>query len=134
MTIGKYAALSLALLFSAAGRADTYRDLPVLNWEPRSDWINVRDFGAKGDGRTDDTSALRKAFSGLENGVTIYLPPGEYLKELRFSHAMDLLRRTDLPLTDISIRCGFCDGNYLCRLFRRRMGITPRQFRTLGSR
>ena len=61
-------------------------------------------------------------------------PPGEYLKELRFSHAMDLLRRTDLPLTDISIRCGFCDGNYLCRLFRRRMGITPRQFRTLGSR
>lgn len=47
---------------------------------------------------------------------------------------MDLLRRTDLPLTDISIRCGFCDGNYLCRLFRRRMGITPRQFRTLGSR
>lgn len=60
--------------------------------------------------------------------------PGEYLKELRFSRAMDLLRRTDLPLTDISIRCGFCDGNYLCRLFRRRMGITPRQFRTLGSR
>lgn len=79
MTIGKYAALSLALLFSAAGRADTFRELPVLNWEPRSDWINVRDFGAKGDGRTDDTSALRKAFSGLENGVTIYLPPGEYL-------------------------------------------------------
>ena len=61
-------------------------------------------------------------------------PPGEYLKELRFSRAMDLLRRTDLPLIDISIRCGFCDGNYLGRLFRRKMGITPRQFRTLGNR
>lgn len=53
-------------------------DLPVLNWEPRSDWVNVRDLGAKGDGKTDDTAAIQKALDGVGNGSTVYLPPGTY--------------------------------------------------------
>ncbi len=55
--------------------------------------------------------------------------PGEYLKELRFARAVELLRRTDLSVTEVALRCGFCDGNYVCRLFRERLGTTPRQFR-----
>jgi len=60
--------------------------------------------------------------------------PGEYLKELRFARAVELLRRTDLSVTEVALRCGFCDGNYVCRLFRERLGITPRQFRAKGDR
>ena len=53
--------------------------LPSLDWIPGSDWINVKDFGAKGDGKTDDTAALQKAFNKLANHTTIYLPPGRYI-------------------------------------------------------
>lgn len=56
-------------------------ELPSLNWQERSDWINVKtdiDPPAKGDGKTDDTEALQKIFSNLRDGMVIYFPPGIY--------------------------------------------------------
>ena len=32
--------------------------IPVLMWEPRSDWTNVRELGARGDGVADDAAAI----------------------------------------------------------------------------
>ncbi len=41
---------------------------------------NVRDFGAAGDGKTDDTKAILKAIESLPpNGGVVYFPPGHYL-------------------------------------------------------
>lgn len=40
--------------------------------------VSVRDFGAKGDGRTDDTAAFREALSQVEAG-TIEIPAGRYV-------------------------------------------------------
>jgi hypothetical protein len=58
---------------------------PELNWEPRSDWINVRTGPAPqavGDGAADDTAALQAALDQLSANPgepnTIYLPPGTY--------------------------------------------------------
>lgn len=41
---------------------------------------DVMDFGAKGDGKTDDTSAFQKALAeaGKEGGI-VFVPPGKYL-------------------------------------------------------
>jgi hypothetical protein len=55
--------------------------IPALQWEQRSDWINVRaDITpmAIGDGRADDTSAIQKALNGLRDGSVLYFPPGVY--------------------------------------------------------
>ncbi len=50
---------------------------------PANYFINVKDFGAKGDGKTDDTLAIQAAIDSLcENeigGGTVYFPPGQYL-------------------------------------------------------
>lgn len=38
--------------------------------------VNIKDFGAVGDGFTKDTKAFRKA---VASGRTVYFPPGTYL-------------------------------------------------------
>lgn len=41
--------------------------------------INVKDFGAKGDGTTDDTENINAMFDSLNGGETVYFPSGTYL-------------------------------------------------------
>lgn len=56
-------------------------DIPELAWEVRSDWINVKTAsqpGAKGDGIADDTAAIQTALNQIQEGATIYFPPGTY--------------------------------------------------------
>ncbi|MGB6804489.1 MAG: glycosyl hydrolase family 28-related protein, partial [Candidatus Sulfotelmatobacter sp.] len=47
----------------------------ILDLPPMDTWVNVRSLGAKGDGTTDDTDALRKAIAQYR---AIYLPSGQY--------------------------------------------------------
>jgi len=44
-------------------------------------YIDVREFGAKGDGQADDTKAIQDAFNAANSlpGVTVFVPPGEYM-------------------------------------------------------
>ena len=56
-------------------------DIPRLDWQPRSDWINVKtnaNPAAFGDGQNDDTAAIQSVLDRGSNGKTIYLPPGTY--------------------------------------------------------
>lgn len=43
---------------------------------PEEAWVNIRDFGAKGDGQSDDTAAFKKAIAAHR---AIYLPMGFYV-------------------------------------------------------
>ena len=53
-------------------------DLPRLAWTPRSDWINVREHGVKGDGQADDTAALQAVLGAVRDGTVVYFPAGTY--------------------------------------------------------
>ncbi len=51
--------------------------LPMAAWYPAVEaWTSVRDTGAVGDGKTDDTAAFTKA---LETSPAVYVPPGRYV-------------------------------------------------------
>jgi AraC-like DNA-binding protein len=67
---------------------------------------------------------LHEQFSA-ELGMT----PMEYLRNLRLERAETLLSETTLSSSEIAAQCGFYDHAHFCRLFKRRTGITPGQFR-----
>ena len=47
--------------------------------EVPSDAIDVKDFGARGDGETDDTAAIQKAVDASPKNGTVYVPDGVYM-------------------------------------------------------
>lgn len=55
--------------------------------------------------------------------------PHEYLLCRRIERAKTLLR-AGVPPADVATRVGFCDQSHLTRHFRRRVGVTPGQYRS----
>jgi hypothetical protein len=60
--------------FSYAGYHSGEAKIPEV---PLTGGVNVRDFGARGDGEQDDTDAILKAVAAVQRGV-VYLPAGRY--------------------------------------------------------
>ena len=68
--------------------------------------FNVRDFGAKGDGRSDDTAAVRKAADAaikaqknVYDNRSLYFPPGTYRLDGQITLKNISLRGTDAVIT-----------------------------------
>lgn len=53
----------------------------------------------------------------------------EYLVFTRLQHAALELLSTDHTITEIAARCGFSDGNYFKDAFKKKYGVTPREYR-----
>ncbi|MCW2307651.1 helix-turn-helix domain-containing protein [Rhodobium gokarnense] len=52
-----------------------------------------------------------------------------YLKTQRIERAKELLRESDLPITNISLDLSFQDANYFCKAFRKEVGLSPSEYR-----
>ena len=60
-----------------------------------------------------------------EYGIT----PHEYIMDHRIGIAQSLLKRTNLTVQEIATKLNFCDSAYFSEFFRKRVGITPLEFR-----
>jgi len=79
---------TLGITKGGTGATDAATARTNLNVVARGDLVlNVKDYGAKGDGTTDDTAAIQAAIDSLKNtsisatahrGGTVYFPPGRY--------------------------------------------------------
>ena len=57
------------------------------------------------------------------------LSPHEYLTSRRIETAKQLLKKTDLPIVEISAEVGFNSQSHFITLFRRQVGTTPLKYR-----
>ena len=55
--------------------------------------------------------------------------PSAYRQRLRIENASSLLSSTTLPVSDIAILCGFSDPLYFSRIFKRKVGCSPTEYR-----
>ena len=57
--------------------------------------------------------------------------PHRHLMERRVQQACELLRRTDLPLTEITYSCGFASQSHMTDVFKRHLDISPGRYRRM---
>lgn len=58
----------------------------------------------------------------------------EYLNNIRFDHALQLLSQTDFSITDICMETGFSSSRYLNRMFEKNLGCTVKEYKKTGSK
>ncbi|MBQ8510250.1 MAG: helix-turn-helix domain-containing protein [Clostridia bacterium] len=56
----------------------------------------------------------------------------QYVMDTKIRHAAELLRETDLSVTDIAIRYSFYDSSHFANVFRRFVGLPPMEYRKLN--
>ena len=55
--------------------------------------------------------------------------PKNYITDLRIRHACELLQTTDLSIKQIGVIVGYSDPHFFCKIFKSRVGISPRAYR-----
>ncbi len=56
-------------------------------------------------------------------------PPRVYLTRLRVEKACELLKQTDLPITEIALEVGYSSNQVLARVFHKHMRMSPSDYR-----
>ncbi len=57
--------------------------------------------------------------------------PNDYLNAVRLEKGMQLLKSTQLTITEIAVACGFANASYFTELFTRQKGCAPSKYRKL---
>lgn len=60
---------------------------------------------------------------------SVGVAPARYITGRRIELACEIMRTTRAPLSDVALACGLADQSHLCRLFCRRMGMSPSRWR-----
>ncbi len=57
--------------------------------------------------------------------------PKEYINFNKILHIKKMLQNKSLTLDEIAEKMNYCDSGYLCRIFKKKTGISPKQYRRL---
>ena len=53
----------------------------------------------------------------------------DFVNDVRLEKARSLLKKLELSIKEVSFDCGYSDQNYFSKIFRRKFGITPTEYR-----
>ncbi len=60
--------------------------------------------------------------------------PAEFIKNRRLKYACELLQTTNNSVSKIAIMCGIEDYNYFSKIFKKELGIAPREYRKIHAK
>lgn len=60
---------------------------------------------------------------------TFKIPPIQYIQNKKMDLAQNLLLNSMMSIREIALKCGFEDSDYFSRIFKKKMNMSPRQFR-----
>ena len=76
-----------------------------------------------------DVCKLNRSYFSKIFKESMGCPPQEFLIRLRLSKAADLLKGTGSPIGSIAAQCGYPNQLHFSRAFRKRYGLSPREWR-----
>ena len=82
--------------------------------------LSLEDISASGQVCRSKCFELFKEFIGKT--------PVDYLNEYRISKSIDLLKSSDMNVTEIAVRCGFGNSSYFAEVFRKYLRCSPKEF------
>lgn len=93
----------------------------IVNARMRNPNLNIDVIAAQfGIGRTNFYRKVRELMG---------MSPNDYLRRCRMERAAELLRTTDLPVSDVCVQIGVPDAQYFSRVFKTFYGVTPTAYR-----
>lgn len=55
----------------------------------------------------------------------------DYLMQVKLEHAKEILRDTNIKITDVSAQTGFSNPAYFCKMFKKYYQVSPAEYRNL---
>lgn len=113
----------------AQRRRDLWKRVDHHRLAPALDFIDARLSHSIAVGELAERLGVGEAHCIRRFKAVLGLTPTQVILEKRISLALQLLLTTSLGLDDIAQRCGFPNRRYLSRMFSRRVGVPPSQYR-----
>lgn len=79
------------------------------------------------------TVKLSSAYIGKLFKESYNMTITEYMNEVRLNHARELLERDNYTIAEIMDKCGYANQSYFFRLFKGKVGSTPKEYRMKKS-
>lgn len=76
-----------------------------------------------------DAVGLSQNYLGLIFKRKLNIGCNEYIRQLRLTHAVRLLKQGGFSLDEISEKCGFNSKSYFIAVFKKQYGITPKKYK-----
>ena len=82
-----------------------------------------------------DLDSLAKEFNYNYNYLSSYFNSKNkegfsgYLNKIRIEKSCEILKKEDIPISDVSTMVGYSDHSYFCRVFKKTTGYTPSVYR-----
>ena len=77
-----------------------------------------------------DVCKLNRSYFSKLFRESMGCPPQEFLIRLRLSKAAELMQTTKASIGDIAADCGYPNQLHFSRAFKKRYGVSPREWRT----